>query len=406
MFSIGETMNILNQAAGHYPQAVSFLAGRPPDDFVDVSPVPSWIDRFVASRNDAEAERRRLGQYSDTNGICRDVVATYLSRTTGLDVRPDHCMMINGAQEGMLIAAAGLCGRSRIALAADPTYIGFAGAAEVVGVPLETLPDDGDLVARIIDRLERERGRIGCIYLIPEFANPTGRVLTLGERRALVAAAQASGAFILEDTAYRHFRYEGEDLPMLYSLSGGEGVILLESFSKTVMPGLRTGVLVAGATDASGQSLATRLSWIKSYVSIATSPLTQAALAGFLLGCDMDISAWVAPRVEKLRQGRETLLHALDRSFGEAAALGWNRPEGGFFLTLDLGRPFDLDDCFACARDAGVLVLPMQAFSLHGRCAEQVRLSFSNVEPAKIAPAIDRLATWLARGHVGERLSA
>lgn len=406
MSSISQTMNFLNEAAGRYPDAVSFLAGRPPDECVDVDPVVGWIDTFVAASADPAACRRKLGQYSDTNGVVRDVLARYLTKSLDMPVTPADCMMINGAQEGMLIAAAGICKRARVALAADPTYVGFAGAAAVVGTPLETIVEDDDFVARLIARIaDRSATPVGCVYVVPDFANPTGRVMTLSEREALVAAAQRSGVVLIEDIAYRRYRYEREDLPTLFTIARGDGVVLLESFAKTLLPGLRSGVLVAPAKDATGATLAERLSIEKSYVSVATSPVTQAALAGCLLAHDDDIAGVVAARVETVRRRRDLLVDSLTRIFA-GSRVRWRVPEGGFFLTADVRHPFDLDDCLACAREARVLVLPMQAFSMHGSCASEIRLSFSNVAPDAIAPAIERLAAWLrAREEAPERRS-
>lgn len=396
MSPIEQTMNFLNEAAGRYPGAVSFLAGRPPDEFVDISPISDWINHYIVASGNQTSCRRMLGQYSDTNGICRDILADYLTRSLGTEVSTHDCMIVNGAQEGMLIAVAGICGRDRIALAADPTYVGFAGAAALIGTPLETIPDDDDFVGRLVERMGKRDQPPGCVYLVPDFANPTGRTLSLAERDALISAAHDFGVILVEDIAYRRYRYNGEDLPTLYTLAQGKGVVLIESFAKTIMPGLRSGVLVASMKGSNGMTLANRLSSNKSYVSVATSPIIQAALAGCLLQNDGDIAKIVAPRIQHMRERRDVLVSCLEDQLGSLQTeMQWQCPEGGFFLTLDVGAPFSLDDCISCAREAGVLALPMQAFSLHGTCTEKVRLSFSNIDPAEIGPAAERLLTWL-----------
>jgi (S)-3,5-dihydroxyphenylglycine transaminase len=395
---LDQAMNFLNEAAGRHPRATSFLAGRPPDRFVEISPISSWLEQFIGLSPDPAACRHMLGQYSDTNGICREVVSRYLAATYGRHVSPHDCLMINGAQEGMLLALSVFCGRDRIALAADPTYVGFAGAARVTNSRVETIPDDADFIARLVDRLEKGGDTVGCVYLIPDFANPTGRVLTIEERQVIVAAAKRSGTMLIEDVAYRSYRYEGGDLPTLFELAEGAGVVLLESFSKTVMPGLRAGVMVVGAEDQKSGPILTRLSSAKSYASVATSPITQAILAGCLIEQNYDLRAFVRPRLERVRQQRDSLNTALHEALANWDAQ-WEVPVGGFFLVLGLAQSFDLDDCLACARDAGVLVLPMQLFSASGLCAQDLRLAFSNVTPDRIGPAVTRLSEWLAINH-------
>lgn len=392
----GDTMNLLNEAASRFPDATSFMSGRPPDEFVDIRVLQDWINRFVVSRPDSERTWKELGQYSDTNGIIRDILAEYFIARGAASTKPEHCMITNGAQEGMIIALKGLCSDSRVAIAADPTYTGFSGAAQISGVPLETVVEDDDFVDRLVRRVEKGTPKAGCIYLIPDFSNPTGRVLTLQERLRILDAARRANAIVIEDSAYRYYRYEGIEIPTLYSLSNGENVILLESFSKTILPGLRISALVTGAKDHDGRPLIDRLSQIKSYISVVTSPIHQAALGGFLLMHGNEMSGWMDRRIQRLRQNRDALLEALIAEFTEGNAATWNRPSGGFFLCVNLRHSFDLHDCVRCAAEAKVLILPARLLSDSRQYDSHVRLSFSNVRKESIPPATKRFANWLS----------
>lgn len=400
MASVSDTMNLLNEAAGRFPNAVSFLAGRPPDEFADCTPVQSWIQSYLSSRGNIRADRVRLGQYSDTNGIIRDIIASFLAGEGLPHVGASNCMMINGAQEGMLIALLALCRRGRVALAADPTYVGFAGAAEILGVAVESLQEDERFVERLVSRLKRGQGDVGCVYLVPDFANPTGRTLTYDERSAIIDACRRSGATIIEDNAYRRYRYEGEAIPTMYEMAGGDGVVLLESFAKSILPGLRIGVLVTGINPETGKTFADTWSSIKSYVSVATSPLNQAALAGFLQEQEFSLADWMAPRVSRLAASRDMLYEAIQISFEGMSIVQAQKPQGGFFYTIELDREFTLSDCIKCAEEANVLVLPMRLFSLNGQFGNVVRLAFSNVPPDRIEVAVSRLADWLRKRPV------
>jgi len=403
MASVSDTMNLLNEAAGQFPNAVSFLAGRPPDEFTDCAPVQSWIQSYLSRRGDTPADRVRIGQYSDTNGIVRDVVSSFLAAEGLPGVEASHCMMTNGAQEGMLIALLGSCRSGRVALAADPTYVGFAGAAEIVGISVEAIEEDHDFVDRLVGRLKRGGGDVGCVYLVPDFANPTGRTLTRSERLAIIEACHRSGAVVVEDNAYRRYRYDGEAIPTMYELANGQGVVLLESFAKSLLPGLRIGVMVTGRSHVSGKSLADEWSTIKSYISVATSPLSQVALAGFLEGQEFSLSSWMAPRIARLTSARNMMYESVQRSFVGLPVLPGPKPQGGFFYTIALEQDFTLDDSIRCAREAEVLVLPMRLFSLNGRFGNIVRLAFSNVEPNRIDEGIFRFAGWLRDGLSHDR---
>lgn len=82
------------------------------------------------------------------------------------------------------------------------------------------------------------------IYTIPDFQNPTGITMSLERRKELIEIANQFDTLILEDTPYRYMRYEGENIPSLREL-GGNRVVHINSFSKTVATGLRVGYIVA-----------------------------------------------------------------------------------------------------------------------------------------------------------------
>lgn len=397
-----EAMNVLNEIAGRYPDAISLAAGRPPDDLLPVERIHGWLAAYI--RHHASLEGRSensvakaLGQYSDTNGIILSHIARHLKVDEGLSIPPQACMITNGAQEAILICLLGLVGRDRAIAAADPTYVGLSGAAAALGAELVTVPSGprfvDDLAQRLAERPAAARP-VGAVYCIPDFGNPLGEVMALEDRRRLLALAETHDFHIIEDAAYRAYRYEGATLPSLKALDTHGRVALIISFAKTFMPGARTAVLVAETVDGSGRVLAERLAWLKSYVSVATSPITQAILAGHLLETQHSLRATIAPRVDYCRANRDLMIAALERHLGGVPGVSWSRPAGGFFLVLELPAPFSTLELERCA-EAGVIVVPVSMFSADGRGVRQVRLAFSNVRPERIDEAIARLALFV-----------
>lgn len=399
--AIADTMNLLNEATRRYPDAISFLAGRPPQQSVDAAPALGWLQHYIEHTRDNAAARQamwaELGQYSDTNGVVLDYVAKYLRLAGFSTAEPASCLISNGAQEAMAICLAGLVGRDKVAFAPDPCYVGFAGAADALGVTLETALDDEQFLDKLHARLQAPGRPVGCVYVIPDFANPSTRVMTLAERQRLLALAEQYDFFIVEDAAYRQYRYEGSDLPSIKQLDRQGRVVYIESFAKSVLPGLRLAVLLADHQDARGVRLAQRLSSVKSYLSVATSPITQGMLAGLLLQEDFSLKRWLAPRRQQLAVNRDALVAALARHFGEAGTGGidWDVPAGGFFLALSLPFEFGHAEFEQCMSQYQVLVMPMQAFSTAGHHPEQIRLAFSNVNPAMIEQGVARLAAFV-----------
>ncbi|HYU35950.1 MAG TPA: aminotransferase class I/II-fold pyridoxal phosphate-dependent enzyme, partial [Thermoanaerobaculia bacterium] len=146
---------------------------------------------------------------------------------------------------------------------------------------------------------------------------------------------------------------------------------------------------------------AAELSKIKSLTTVTTAPVVQAVVGGLLLDEGGSLRGMVREKLPFYRANRDRMLASLEERLGGVPGVRWNRPEGGFFLTVWL--PFELDDeCLqACARDYGVIVCPMSFFALSAGRERQVRLSFSYVTEAQIEEGIERLARF-----VRDRLAA
>ncbi len=121
----------------------------------------------------------------------------------------------------------------------------------------------------------------------------------------------------------------------------------------------------------------------------------QAIAGGILLENGGSLRRIVEEKLPFYRTNRDRMLAALEDTLGGLEGVGWNRPEGGFFLTLNLPFEFTDDQLTACARDYGAIVCPMRFFALAPGRERQVRLSFSYVSPEQIDEGIARLARFV-----------
>ena len=190
---------------------------------------------------------------------------------------------------------------------------------------------------------------------------------------------------MLEDDPYGLVRYEGESPPTLHELTDGELVTYTSSFSKTVAPGLRTGYFVLPAADAAAYE--------ERVVSTYISPpfLTQATVSEFIE------RGLFEPNLERiraeLRLRRDAMLDGLERTFPDGAS--WSRPEGGYFVWLELGDGRSSAELAAQALEAGVTLVRGEDFYPNGsgRGRSAARLAFSAETPERITEGIARLAT-------------
>jgi len=297
-------------------------------------------------------------------------------------VEPSRVVITSGSLQGFVFLAEQLVQPGARVLVEAPTYdrpikILRRLGAEIVGVPM----DEGGL-----DPDALPAGDAAFLYTIPTFQNPSGRTLTLERRKRLVEVARERGLLILEDDPYGLVRYEGETLPTLFELAGGEGVAYASSFSKTVAPGVRVGYFVLPP------DLAQQVEALATSTYISPPFMTQATVHEFLRRGNFE------PNLERvsglLKARRDAMLDGLERHMPEGAV--WSRPEGGYFIWLDL--PDDAP-ALAAAEAAGVTFVPGTDFFADGTGGRSLRLAFSFVTPDEIAAGVERLAGVLAPVH-------
>jgi (S)-3,5-dihydroxyphenylglycine transaminase len=401
------TMNFLNEVAARFPDAISLAAGRPYDGFASVADVGRYLELFVGHLRgtglDEAQIRRWLTQYGRTNGQIGDLIAGYLATDEGIDVAPEAIAVTVGCQEAMVMAVRGLCAGPRDAvLAVAPTYVGITGAARLLDVPVVAVPESryGLDPATVTEAARRARGdglAPRALYVIPNFANPSGFSLPVAARRELLAVAAAEDLLILEDDPYGLFGATDELTPSLKSLDTERRVIYLGSFAKSCFPGPRVGFLVADqiVSDASGRRtvLAEELSAIKSMITVNTSPIAQAVIGGILVEAGGSLRTANAAKRAFYRRNLEVLQDALAASFPDTSDVRWNRPDGGFFAVLDVGLPADEKLLELSAREYGVLWTPMSFFyGSSGAGNHALRVSVSALEPDQIVEGVRRLA--------------
>ncbi len=299
----------------------------------------------------------------------------------GHHVQPDQVLLSQGALQIVDFIARSLITPGTTVLVEQPSYdrvikvLRRAGAT-VIGVPLQA--DGLDLT--ICEELLREHKPL-MAYIISDFQNPSGTTMSLAKRHAFAALAQQYDLLVLEDVPYRRLRYAGEDLPTISSLIP-ERTIQLSSFSKLLSPGLRVGV------GFGPQQYMDRIAKTAQDTYITPALLPQAAVFRFI---DKGL---LPAQIEKLhdlyRPRLAELLAALDRSMRDLGT--WARPEGGFFVGLNLTRNVRAEELIAAGKDAGIQLTNGRDFFADGRGDNFVRLPFCALSTEEIDSGIAILA--------------
>ncbi len=298
-------------------------------------------------------------------------------------VEPGRIVITSGSLQGFVFLAQQLVRPGTRVLVEAPTYDRPLTILTRLGAEVVTVPMDED--GLVPDELPE--GEFAFLYTIPTFQNPSGRTLSLERRRRLAELARERRLLVLEDDPYGLVRYEGEPLPSVFELAEGEQIAYCSSFSKTVAPGLRVGWFVLPA------QLAAQIEALAVSTYISPPYLSQATVLELVQRGSFE------PNLERvtglLRERRDAMLEALELQMPEDAS--WTRPEGGYFVWLDLPSGPPAADLLAQAEAAGVTFVRGTDFFPGGRGGERsARLAFSFVSPGEIAEGVSRLGS-LAR---------
>ncbi|WP_371791666.1 PLP-dependent aminotransferase family protein [Streptomyces sp. NBC_01471] len=409
-----DAMNFLNEVVARFPEALSFAPGRPSEGSFEVADLPRYLRSYTDYLEHElgwpqDRVRTQLFQYGRTNGIINELIARTLANDEQIHVSPESVVVTTGCQEAMLLTLRALFARPEdTLLVSSPCYVGVTGAARLLDIAVRPVPEgaegpDPEAVLAAVRRTREEGRRPRALYVVPDFANPSGTSMPVAARERLLELAEAEDLLVMEDDPYGFFVRAGPARPTLKALDRRQRVLHLGSFAKTALPGARVGYIVADQTviGPSGERvpLSEQLSKLKSMTTVNTSALGQAVIGGLLVESGCRLREANAEAVSHYRNNLDTLLRELDRHFPaerrRELGISWNEPDGGFFLVVDVPFPADTKALEHSARTFGVLWTPMRDFHLDGGGTHQLRLSCSALTPDGIAEGVGRLARFI-----------
>ncbi|WP_380174318.1 PLP-dependent aminotransferase family protein [Kineococcus sp. DHX-1] len=361
---------------------ISFAGGLPAPELFDVDGLRAAYDRALSG----PAARRNL-QYAATEGDprLRSLVADRLTRR-GLPTDPDDLLVTTGSQQALTLLTTALLSPGDVVAVEEPSYLAALQSFTLAGAELAGVASDDDgALPEAVEEVFRTR-RPAVLYLVPNFANPTGRTLTLERRARIAELAAEHGVWVVEDDPYGELRYTGAPVPPLaVQPAAAQNVLHLGSFSKIGAPGLRLGWARLPRAVRPAVVVA------KQAADLQTSTVDQAAAAEYLAATDLD--AHVAGVVAAYSERRDAMLTALEAALPVGST--WSRPDGGMFTWVDLPGPVDTAEFLPAALRRGVAFVPGEAFFAGEPDRSTLRLSFTTHAPDRIAEGVSRLGRAL-----------
>jgi len=365
------------------PNIISFAGGVP-------NPETFPAERIAEISQQVIRERRAIAlQYGPTRGLPRlcESIAT-ICRARGIaDCAAHDVLTTTGSQQALDLIAHTFLDPGDVVAVELPTYIGgsasfFARSAELAGVA----QDDKGIVPESLRELASSR-RIKLLYTIPNFQNPSGRLMTQARRAAVLQLAEEFDFLVIEDDPYGELVYvDGADTLAMKSRDAEGRVLYLGSFSKVLAPGLRCGWITAA------KPLLEKLEIAKQAADLCSGMLDQSIVDELIANGEL------APQIERVRAfyrgKRGILIEELERHFTGKAQ--WTSADGGLFTFVTMHDGVDTANRINDAVANGVAYIPGGPFFVDGSGANTMRLTFAKESDERIREGVERLARVFA----------
>lgn len=363
---IRELLKLLDQ-----PDILSFAGGIPDPALFPVERIQSFYADIL------EGSGQQALQYSVSEGLpsLRRWVAERMTRA-GAPCDEGNVVITAGSQQALDLLGKLFLAAGDTVLVERPTYMGALGAFNAYEPTYADLDGESPEGARLA-------------YLVPDFANPTGKTLTRRERIKLLDRAAERDFLIIEDGAYRELRFAGDDEPMVLALDVARSgsieharTIFCGTFSKTLSPALRLGWICAPS------AVIEKIVLLKQGADLHASTINQ-------MVAERIVSEGYDQHLGRLRGAYRERNAAIQDALARHMPMGvtWTKPQGGMFVWVTLPEGLDGARLLEAAlAEARVAFVPGAPFFAVGPQTNTIRLSYSLPALDAIDEGVRRLA--------------
>lgn len=367
-------------AAAQRPEVMSFAGGLPAEAML---PKVQWDDMPMG-----------IGQYGMSEGepALREALAAQ-ARSLGVACEASQVLVVSGSQQTLDLAAKLYIDKGTEILLEAPTYLAALQIFQLFGADCITVPQQADGPDLVALRSRLEQHKPAFIYLIPTFQNPSAVRYSEAKRDAVAALLDEFAVTLIEDEPYRELTFDGGSATPIVSRLKKASWIYTGTVSKTLLPGLRVGYLIASP------DLFPHLLKLKQSADLHTNRIGQWQALQWI-GSEK-YQQHLSDLRDFYRARRDAFQAALQTHFSDLA--DWSVPQGGLFFWLTLKQPLDTRTLLKDALAADVAFMPGEPFfpepdQHHGH----LRLNFSHIDPARLGEGLKRLAAVVRQAQAVE----
>lgn len=368
---------------------ISFAGGLPDEGLFPVDAVAEAFNKAVLSG-------RKSLQYAETEGVTelREKLANRMTKK-GIDRSADDILVTSGSQQAIDLFARVMFNPGDIVLTENPTYLAALQVfesyeARVVAVDSD---DDGMLEDDLEEKINRLKPK--CIYVVPTFSNPGGKVWSLERRRKLLELAEKYHVVIFEDDPYGEIQFDqAVTPPPIASMDDNKYVLYTSTFSKTVVPAMRIGWIVGP------HQIIRLMAQAKQATDLHTNSISQHALIHLME--DFDLEGHIQLIRDTYFERMQIMKGLLDQV--KSDELTYTVPKGGMFFWLNMPKEVNTSELLTTAVENGVAFVPGEPFYVSDPKQNTMRLNFTNATPDQIREGMQRLITVIEQ-HQYETIS-
>ncbi|GHH99010.1 aminotransferase-like domain-containing protein [Neobacillus kokaensis] len=356
---------------------ISFAGGLPAEDIFPLEAVKSAYEKVFASGKGSM-------QYGATEGFkpLRDAIQVKMEQK-GIYTTPDKILVTTGSQQTIDLFSRVMLAPGDVVLTEDPTYLAALQVFRSYGAKIvavkgdENGMDPEDLNAKIAEY------RPKFVYVTPTFANPDGKAWSDERRQQLLALCCQHECLVLEDDPYGDIQFHENEVyrPIASFDHNQTHVVYTSTFSKSVVPALRTG-WVTGPTEVLQMMIQA-----KQMNDLHSSSIDQQAL--YYLLRDFDLNAHIK-LIRSVYYERMTIMRDYLNQV-EPGLFTWREPKGGMFIWVEGPEHIDTAALLGEAVKKGVAFVPGAQFYVNEPKRNTFRINFSHSTPENIKLGMDRL---------------
>jgi DNA-binding transcriptional MocR family regulator len=363
------------------PEVVSLAGGMP-----YVAALPQEL--LAKAYHDLMAKKGNLAiQYGGGQGdlVLRDQIRELMA-LEGIQSSVEDLVITTGSQHGLDLLSGLFLDKGDVVVAEGPSYVGALGIFRHYEADVEHVYTDHDgmspeALQETITKLKAQGRKIKFLYLVPNFANPSGVTLSAERRPRILEICKREHILIIEDNPYG-LLYFDKPVPDALRAVEEDGVVYLGSFSKILAPGFRVGYVLAPPAIRDKMVLA------QESALLCPSSFTQMMISEYLANADWKGQIDTFRGVYKER--KDAALAAMHEYL---PGLHTTRPDGGFYLWVTLPDGVDSKAMLPLAVKELVAYTPGTAFYGDGTGQNKLRVCYSYPTPENIKVGIKRLAT-------------